>query len=151
MNLVVVDVATRVRGWTERFAKRSYFPRDLAGACAWGSAVLHHHLQRVGVSSKIAYNDGHCFVLVNSHIVDVTATQFVRQQNHDMYMSQDGVLIVRAAEWKKYCDSRRVYAGEYWEHERVFVSVDSLIKHLMLMGWPSEQTPRLSKVLDSRI
>jgi hypothetical protein len=76
----VTICAQQVRDWAqERAEKSKYHPEDLLGWCAITAAELHKILKDQEIDSVIhVHNDmySHAFVVVEDHVVDVTATQF---------------------------------------------------------------------------
>ncbi len=73
----VESIAAEVRSWAQEKATRANMnARALRGWCAISSAKLQRELMNAGIESAIHYNNGHCFVVVEDHVVDVTATQF---------------------------------------------------------------------------
>ena len=77
-----VTIASDVRMWVEAEAfKKDYHPDDLRGWCAIAAGEIWKRLKKVGIKADIClsthdYMGSHCFLLVEDHILDVTATQF---------------------------------------------------------------------------
>lgn len=73
-------IATDVRFWTEgKAAFANYNPNDLMGWCAIASAELFRRLKNAGVDAEIHMStewNAHVFLIVEDHVIDVTATQF---------------------------------------------------------------------------
>jgi hypothetical protein len=73
-------IAQNVRYWCED--NNPHFPPNLEGMCAIAAGELNRRLQRAGFNSKIVVVEdkggisAHCFCMVESLIVDVTASQF---------------------------------------------------------------------------
>ena len=70
--------ARKVRNWAEGHKNAS---SDLEGWCAICSFELFRNLQLYDLNPKFVYIehgtvDGHCFVICNNYLIDITATQF---------------------------------------------------------------------------
>lgn len=127
---VVNDIAKRVRVWAEEQAVIRGFDEVLCGMCASASAKLHQELQEVGVESKILYScsetyGDHCFVVVDGHIVDVTATQFE-------YFDFEPV-VIRAI------NKHDVGHYRFWRATQTFKNAIELINFQVANEWPEEQ------------
>lgn len=131
MNTVLRDkvivIANRVRKWTAiRAKKANYYPHDLMGWCAISAAYLFRELQKAGIESAIHvkdYDDCHCFVVVDDHVVDVTATQFPAFRNNPVL-----IMHIREAE-----------AYSFYTTEKVFKFPDELRAHQIRTKWPKRQ------------
>jgi len=124
----VKSVASKVRHWVECEDNRRDSPtNDLNGWCAIASAQLSRELNRENIKHKICVaNDGwgsHVFVMVEDHVVDVTATQF-----HPFRKSS--VLLVHHKE---------VSDLEYYRIDMTFDSADELRKWQKKVKWPAGQ------------
>ena len=121
----VLGVATDVRYWAEGRAEAL----DLNGWCAIASAELFKKLKQQDIPAEIHYSlddDGescHVYLLVDDHIVDVTATQF-RQ------FKEQPIVIMHAK-------SAEVY--DFYKTYQVFHSVEALRKYQKKQRWPAEQ------------
>lgn len=89
---MLIEVAELVRWEIEAFVLNrdcSISYKDLCGACGIGSWVLNRVYRRLGVNSHFVmgrydknshfhdtYYGNHCWLEIDKHIVDVTATQF---------------------------------------------------------------------------
>lgn len=127
LKALVLSNANGVRAWAEmRTAKEKYPSKDLSCWCAIASAELHRRLTDVGVVAELhmAIDDigCHVYVVVDDHVVDVTATQFMG--NHPKVV----VKHMREAEVKW-----------YWQTSDVFQSATELRKHQIRTGWPRAQ------------
>lgn len=81
----VQAIAAGVRRWCEEIATHDAgrcYDRRLMGLCAIATAKLFVELQHAGIEAEMvqAFDEdvedtGHCFVLVQHHVVDVTASQ----------------------------------------------------------------------------
>jgi len=91
----VRDHAYRVRRWVEfNCIKLGGHSPCLEGLCAIASAELWRRLRKDGIRAKLGHAqdeyEHHVFVIVDDHIIDITATQFnancakveVRPVNH---------------------------------------------------------------------
>jgi hypothetical protein len=77
---MVHEIALEVRSWCEKEADKSSRESTLMGFCAIGSAELYRRLKKQGVEAEIHMYCGeecsHVYLLVDDHVVDITATQF---------------------------------------------------------------------------
>jgi hypothetical protein len=123
----VAMVATQVRYWTEGRAPQER--QLLNGWCAIASARLFNELKKLGIKSEIHawVSDGcgsaHVYVVVDDHIVDVTATQF-RPFRHEP------VVIMHQREAEQHT---------FYQTVSVFHSVDDLRKWQKKGRWPADQ------------
>lgn len=123
----ILTIAKEVRDWVQEKAdKTSYHPEDLTGWCAIASAELHRSLAKVNIKSEIRLRDiepCHAYVLVDDHVLDVTATQFVQ-------FTHDTVVLLHAKE----ADAFIFYRAEFQ-----FDSPDKLRNHQIKNKWPRKQ------------
>ena len=109
----------------------SYFPKDLCGMCGIAAARLFTNLQDAGYQPQLAMRnssyDGHCFVIVDGFIVDVTATQFGLKP----------VEIVPLLPKPK----RPIF----WRETSLFDSVQQLVVRQKRSGWPDDQIAQADK------
>ena len=125
---LVRSVATNVRYWAEAQAAREN-NTDLCGWCARASAHLFRELKKFGINSEIHLWEefgtrfAHVFLVVEDHVVDVTATQFPQFKNTD-------VVILHEAEAKAY---------EFYKTFRTFRNDVELRKHQLKEKWPKHQ------------
>lgn len=128
----VEQIARQVRRWAKMNAKREdYSPDDLMGWCARASAELFLRLKDAGIKSEIHLHEGwpsHCFIVVDDHIVDVTATQFAEFKNK-------AVVILHQREAESY---------DFYQTHKVFDDVKKLHKLQRKTNWPMSQTVRLT-------
>src|SRR4051812_6620751 len=103
-----------VRERMEKYASRRYIGSDLAGLCGLASTIVAESFCRNGHTPvELHYGDygwcGHCWVVFNKHIYDVTATQF--RIPHKVYIvpvgSKEGVQYksthnIDMKQWAKY-------------------------------------------------
>lgn len=123
MTSDIISIAQKVRNDILNHPKvRKHFCDNLGGCCAIASARLHVELKKNNINSKICLNNNHCFLIVDTNIVDITATQFGSKYPE--------VLIV------KFGDSGY---NAWWSIEYVCHSIDDLLRIQRLNGWPKEQ------------
>jgi hypothetical protein len=133
----IAEIAHKTRAWAEKKANYGLFCRDLTGFCARGAAELHIRLRRAGFASQIGvfdprlYEDsnacgGHAFVMVQEHVVDITATQF-------------GLKPVEIVPFGPYRKDR-----EFWHATFAFDRLKDFINHIQ--EWPPYQRPRHRKI-----
>jgi len=118
------SVAAAVREWAERMqAELGHWADDLGGMCAVASYELFLALRRRGFDAAFAHNRGHAFVIVDDHVIDITATQFDETE---------AVLI------------RRLKAAGHWEVRHRSRSPRQIKQ--TLRKWPYGQNPFLQKL-----
>lgn len=121
----VYATAHDIRLMLEYYAEDADFSKDLSGLCAIASGELHARLKRNGISSTIVLYEGigygHCFVEVENHVVDITATQFGEREK----------VCVKPVEEAR--------AKDFWNSVHRFNSVKTLKKYQRKIGWPQEQ------------
>lgn len=121
----VLAVATDVRYWAEGRANNE----DLNGWCARASAELFKQLKAEDIEAEIhVWNEtegepSHVFVVVEDHVVDVTATQFPE-------FVDTPVVIMH---------QREAEAHEFYQTKHVFHSVQELLKYQKKTRWPGHQ------------
>lgn len=127
---LITEHANRVRKWAELTNARRIYPGrdDLNGWCAIASARLWRELSAAGIDSEIHMAGcdigNHVFLVVDDHVVDVTATQF-----REFYKQK---LVIM----------HRKEAEQHWfyQTEDVFETADELRRNQIRTGWPKEQT-----------
>jgi hypothetical protein len=120
----VYAIAKKVRSWTQQKADRAnYNAHNLCGWCAISSAELHTQLSQENINSELHYVGGHCFVVVDDYIVDVTATQFANFEDKE-------INIIHLKE-----------ADEFWYYQTssVFSDAKALQRHQIKQKWPKRQ------------
>lgn len=120
----VMLIAENVRNWTEIKAERAkYNPHDLCGWCAISAAQLFRELRKESINAELHYVSGHCFVVVDDYIVDVTATQFAEFKDKK-------INIIHTKE-----------AEQHWFYtaEKVFAHPAQLRKYQLEEQWPRRQ------------
>lgn len=104
---------------------------DLCGWCAIASARLHKELKKSDIDSTICMYEGvdgsHVFLLVDDHVVDITATQFHQHR-------KTPVLIMHEREAEMY---------EHYQISKTFTTVKQLISDQKKNRWPVDQTAQL--------
>ena len=122
---IVLSIAQDVRYWAEARADR--FSKDLNGLCAIASAELHRRLKLNGIHSDIHMaNDGggsHVFLVIDDHILDVTATQFKEFRNVQIVLDHIRLL----------CEH------EFYITDKVFTTAEELRIAQKKTGWPGTQ------------
>jgi len=124
----VTAIATDVRFRIQRKADSlDYNPDDLNGWCAIASAWLHRELARVKIKSSLHLWRGdhgsHVFLVVDDHVVDITATQFSE-------FAGAPVVILHSKEAQVY---------EFYNTSEQFNTVKDLQKYQQKRRWPQEQ------------
>lgn len=125
-------IAKQVRTWAEKKAEdANYNPDNLCGWCAIASGQLFKRLQADGIAAEIHINSGHTFLVVEDHIVDITATQFHEFGNKP-------VLIIHQKE---------IDENEHWFYAetKVFKSIAKLHAFQVKEKWPAKQCVLLTE------
>lgn len=100
------------------------------GWCAIASAKLWKSLDAVGIKTEIHLAQDiigcHVFLVIEDHVVDVTATQFSEFENNKLV-----IMHVKEAE-------------AYWFYQSadVFETADDLRANQIRTGWPRDQIAR---------
>lgn len=125
---LVYLVALDVRAWAEKYQKTSpgRYWEGLGGLCAIASAKLKYDLESVGVPSTFVANNSHCFLIVEDHIVDITATQFQRGFSKITIVSKENPIVKEQHFWKQ------IHQGKTFEEIQVIMKKN---------GWPEHQQP----------
>lgn len=130
---LVYHTAKEVRDWAEDLANEEARDESLCGLCAIASAELWKQLHKLGVKAEIhvwtSDDDGftsHVFVVVDDHVVDVTATQFGELQRYPVHI-----------EHKKEAEQ-----FEWYRSQDVFDSAKSLVRWQKRRGWVQSQIAR---------
>ena len=126
----VLSIAQKVRTWTEQKEIKvnpSKPDLKLTGWCAIASCHLFRQLANAGIKSEIHLYEGkdysHAFIVVDDHVVDVTATQF-RQ------FRKTPVVIIHQKEAEQY---------EFYNSDMIFQFPAKLRDHQLKEGWPNNQ------------
>jgi len=123
----VMAIATDVRYWAE--GRASDDRPDLLGWCARASAELFKQLKAEDIDAEIHVwtagvgEEAHVFVVVDDHIVDVTATQFKE-------FAETPVVILHYKEAQAY---------EFYQTVHVFHSITELLSYQKKSRWPGSQ------------
>jgi hypothetical protein len=102
---------------------------DLMGWCAIASGELHKRLKKGGINAEIhmwareACGTRHCFVVVDDHVVDITATQFRQFRNKELVIMH----------------TKEAEVFEMYESSKVFTSAIALQRFQEQECWPSDQ------------
>jgi hypothetical protein len=126
----VKNIASDVRHWVEAqaYAKTLDEVHDLNGYCAIAAAELHRRLVSEGIRNELHMvvldcGSSHCFVVVNDHVVDVTATQF------GPFRGQPIVVL----------HQKEAEAFWFYRTSEIFYSSKQLRKSQQRTGWPVHQ------------
>ena len=120
----VIVVAKKVREWTQKKAERAHYnPHNLCGWCAISAAQMFRELKRAGIEAELHYVSGHCFTVVDDHIVDVTATQFREFENVE-------INIIHTKEAEQHW---------YYQTSKTFTYTTQLREHQLKERWPRRQ------------
>ncbi len=135
MDTNIVKVARRTRRWAMRNRDKFDIWSDLGGMCAIASAKLFRNLQAEGIPAELhvaVARDycAHVYVVVNGHIVDITATQFSEKHS--------AVLITER--------SKETRSKWWWQSTHKFQTVEALVAYQLKAGWPTEQIPSMTGV-----
>ena len=131
LRTTVSTAARKVRAWCEAENSKRAFPvlgNDLSGWCAIASARLWKELQAKGINAEIHLSqEGYCahvFLVVDDHVVDVTATQF-RPFTHQP-------LVI------KHLEEAEVHW--FYNANKKFDHIVKLREDQVTNGWPVHQT-----------
>lgn len=127
----VLGIATDVRYWVEGRAEgdSGFNGHDLNGYCAIASAELFRQLKKQGFKPEIhvwydpSTGDAHAFVVVEDHVVDVTATQFRG--------FRDTSVVIKHV--------REAASFEYWNSSYSMDCADAFRKRQKKDRWPARQ------------
>ena len=120
----VLPIARSVRKWAERKAEAAkYNPDTLCGWCAIASAHLFRALKNEGIESELHYVSGHCFVVVDDYVVDVTATQFAELRAGDVFIKHH----------------KEVDQHWFYQSSHIFEKPMELREHQLKENWPRRQ------------
>ena len=115
------SILEETRAWAEviAFENPDSYKIDLCGLCSITTKELHTRLKAEGLSSEIACNDRHCFLIYRNRIVDLTATQF---------------------------DEPRIFISKlsgkeegYWKIDGLFDNIEDVSNYQEELGWYEEQ------------
>lgn len=131
---LVYLTALDVREWTEDYQKNSphasRYWDGCGGLCAIASVKLMEQLAVLNIKAKFVANSSHCFLLVDDHIVDITATQF--QRGHRPIVI-----------WPK--DSPHAQEQYFWKQNYICENLEQVDLLLKERGWPKHQYPLINK------
>lgn len=122
--------AKRARAWADRTAPKYGFERSLSCFCTIGARRLFTELKREKLKPMIAIceepeDDCHAFVICDKYLVDVTASQFGKEN-----------IFIKKTNQKE---------PHPWEVHITFTSTRNFIKYLRRTNWPEEQIVLLPK------
>jgi hypothetical protein len=127
--VTATTIAYTVRDWVEKEAfRKNYHPDNLLGWCAIASAELHKRLKKEGIKADICvstehYMGSHCYIVIEDHVLDVTATQF------DTFKNTKVVIM----------HSKEAEVHEMYRAEKVFGTSKELRVYQNKQRWPSKQ------------
>lgn len=148
----ILNLAKVVRKELLSFAQRNkdINPKNLEGACAIASFVLHKLLTKNGMKARVkcglfypkginkhvkTYDDGpytHCWLVVDidgvSYILDVTASQFNKHKNTD-------VILIKESDGSNHWASAKDVITDDWNSVRKY-----------FYSWPTGQQPNYDVV-----
>ena len=126
--MMIRTLARKTRSWVEvEDNRRNHQSEGLNGWCAIASAQLSRELALAGIRHEICMAESgmgsHVFLLVDDHVVDITATQFSE-------FSREPLVIKHHKE-----------AEVYWFYtiDQLFTSAKELRKYQRQAGWPGRQ------------
>lgn len=125
----VHTIAEGVRHWAEELARKRGHSEDydLNGFCAIASAELLKRLKKEEISAEIhlatSWQGSHAYVVVEDHIVDVTATQFSEMRDESVVIRHE----------KELCHLW------YYIGSHVFTDTKKLRNAQIEWEWPQEQ------------
>ena len=123
----VHEIALEVRSWCEKEADKAGRPDSLMGYCAIASAELFRRLEKVGIFAEIHMQNGgwgsHVYLVVDDHVVDVTATQFSQ-------FSGTPVVIIHYKEAEQH---------DFYQSNEIFGTPKDLRKFQAKTKWPNNQ------------
>lgn len=132
---MAVAIAADTRLWAEDYAaeRRGEYDLDLCGLCAIASAELYRKLKVAGITSEIHMwaeenGDSHVFIVVDDHVIDVTATQFRE-------FSNEPVVVMH---------KREAEAFPFYRTDHVYHSDKTLVRSQRKQGWPASQIAKLA-------
>ena len=131
---LIKQVATQVRYWAEARAEGTRAEGDLNGMCAIASAELWRHLMLLGFRLEIHVwlcpmdgESSHVFLVVDDHVVDITATQFSELREHIVYIAH----------------KREAERWEWYQTMEVFDTPKDLVRWQKKTKWPADQVASL--------
>lgn len=130
LKRIVVAAAKRARAWAQAEAGPHH---NLCGWCAKASARLYAELSAHGIKPAICMtnteNQGsHVFLLLDDHVVDVTATQFQEFENKP-------VVIMHSKEAEQHY---------FYQPSEMFDTPARLRSYQRRHGWPEYQMAQTS-------
>ena len=124
LRIKVIDIARSARKWTElKASKANYRPDDLCGWCAISAGHLFRELSNADIPAELHYTSGHCYVVIDDYIVDVTATQF-----HEFKNKEINIIHIKEAE-----------PYHFYRTTDIFKHPSELREHQIRNNWPRRQ------------
>ena len=120
----VINHAKQVRLSYEQYRKNTKYPKNLMGLCAKASYALFDRLKHYNIPCLFCGNSGHAFVVVNDHIIDITATQFG---------IKDKVFVKPITE----------VTEPFWKLEYTFKTYPEIYDYFVNSSWPNNQRPNI--------
>lgn len=81
----VKKICLDVRRWVEDIQERyQIWQDDLCGSCGIASYLIWLQLDKLGYNPLLCFGIGHVFVLCQSHLIDVTASQFDSEEFNEI-------------------------------------------------------------------
>jgi hypothetical protein len=133
---IALSIARKNRAWLKRHAGRkgsypSVYPKDLACGCAIVSVRLLKSLKLKGFKDvSIVGNSSHCFLILEDHVLDVTATQFSPFEDTP-------VLFMKMEDLQELCKSNR--KNFWWEIETQVTTPREFLKWQKQVRWAEDQ------------
>lgn len=126
---IVESIALQARYWAEAHADSQGGNGDtLSGWCAIASAKLHDLLTEQGIDATISvWNSSwgsHVFLIVDDHVVDITATQFSE------FVTQPVVIM----------HQKQAETFEFYQSDIELATPNDLRRYQKKNRWPNAQT-----------
>lgn len=85
----VEKICVDVRRWVENTQEQyQIWQDDLCGSCGIASYLIWLQLDKLGYNPLLCFGIGHVFVLCQSYLIDVTASQFDAEEFNDIIITQ---------------------------------------------------------------
>lgn len=128
----VSSLIKEARQWCEDYAVDSPFSADLSCMCAIASSYLSNRFHQYGINHQIAIYDtpdfGHCFIIYDGHIIDITATQF---DSSTKKFKPIEIVKLNTVDLEKF---------PFWEPTHLFCNAEQLLTFQLESGWSQEHT-----------
>ncbi len=128
LRIQLISAARQVRAWTEaRDDSLEYPSEDLNGWCAIASGQLSRLLHTLEINHEIHIAECplgcHVYIVVNDHIIDITATQFQKYRNEPVLFEHRALV---SGDW-------------FYKPMHVFENADALREHQVQNKWHRHQ------------